>query len=130
MRETGVKKELIITYEFKPKDVKFTLYFALLLCFQVIRSWWFLQVATLIVVFTTVPCSPTGVVGTLRSFRDALVAPETTRAIQYVPFDPDAGINFRTGYQKRFGYRGMGLIDKLGQGYTRQQLVTLGAITP
>jgi hypothetical protein len=24
----------------------------------------------------------------------------------------------------------MGLIDKLGQGYTRQQLVTLGAITP
>ena len=59
-----------------------------------------------------------------------LVAPETTRAIQYLPFDPDAGINFRNGYQKRFGYRGMNLIDKLGRGYTRQQLVNLGAVTP
>jgi len=110
--------------------LKSPLCFALLLYFQVIRSWWFLQVATLLLVFTTVPCSQNGVVGTLRSFRDVLVAPETTRAIQDVPFDPDAGINFRNGYQKRFGYRGMGLIDKLGQGYTRQQLVTLGAITP
>jgi len=106
------------------------LYVALHLYFQVIRSWWFLQVATLLLLFTTVPCSPMGVVGTLRSFRDVLVAPETTRAIQFVPFDPEAGINFRNGYQKRFGYRGVGLIDKLGQGYTRQQLITLGAITP
>ena len=95
-----------------------------------IRSWWFLQVTTLLLVFTTAPCSPNGVVGTLRSFRDVLVAPETTRAIQEVPFDPDAGINFRNGYQKRFGYRGMGLIDKLGRGYTKQQLVTFGALTP
>jgi hypothetical protein len=96
----------------------------------VIRSRWFLQVVALMLVFTTVPCSPMGFVRTLRSFRDVLVAPETTRIIQYVPFDPDAGINFRNGYQRRFGYRGVGLIDKLGQGYTRQQLVTLGAVTP
>jgi hypothetical protein len=71
-----------------------------------------------------------GVVGTLRNFRDVLVAPETTRATQHVPFDPDGGIKFRSGYQKRFGYRGMEIIDKLGQGYTREQLVTLGAVTP
>lgn len=88
------------------------------------------QVVTMLMVFTTVSSSAMGVIGTLRGFRDVLVAPETTRAIQYLPFDPDAGINFRNGYQKRFGYRGMSLIDKLGRGYTRQQLVNLGAVTP
>jgi hypothetical protein len=68
--------------------------------------------------------------GALRNFRDALVAPETTRAIQNVPFDPDAGTRFRNNYQSRFGYRGMSLVEKLGQGYSREQLVKLGALTP
>jgi hypothetical protein len=71
-----------------------------------------------------------GVIGVLRNFWDLLVAPEATRAIQNAPFDPDAGISFRNNYQNSFGYRGMNLVDKLGEGYTREQLVKLRAVTP
>ena len=95
-----------------------------------IKWWWILHAVTQLLLLTTVPCFSMGVAGALRSFRDVLVAPETTRATQNVPFDPDAGIKFRDAYQNRFGYRGMGLIDKFGRGYTREQLVTLGAVTP
>jgi hypothetical protein len=85
----------------------------------------------LLLLFKGITCAPTtGVIGLLRNFWDLLVAPETTRAIQNVPFDPDAGISFRDNYQNSFGYRGMNLVEKLGQGYTREQLVELRAVTP
>jgi hypothetical protein len=94
------------------------------------RSWWFSQVVALLLLFKGVTCAPTGVIGVLRYFWDLLAAPETTRAIQNVPFDPDAGISFRNNYQNSFGNRGMNLVEKLGQGYTREQLVELRAVTP
>jgi hypothetical protein len=84
----------------------------------------------LLLLFKGVTCAPTRVIGTLRNFWDLLVAPETTRAIQNVSFDPDAGISFRDNYQNLFGYRGMNLVEMLGQGYTREQLVSLRAVTP
>jgi len=97
---------------------------------QTIRPWWFTQVMALLLVFKRVPCVPMGFLGTLRNLRDVLLAPETTRVIQNVPFDPDAGMKFRNSYQNWYGYKGMSLIDTLGQGYTREQLVNLGAVSP
>jgi hypothetical protein len=71
-----------------------------------------------------------GVLRTLRNFRDVLIAPATSRAIQNVPFDPEAGIKFRNSYESWFGYKGVDLIDKLGRGYSKEQLIKLGAVTP
>jgi hypothetical protein len=84
----------------------------------------------LLLLFKGVTCAPTSVTGVLRNVWDLLVAPPSTRAIQNVTFDPDAGINFRNNYQNWFGYRGMNLVEMLGQGYTREQLVRLRAVTP
>jgi hypothetical protein len=94
------------------------------------RSWWFSQVVALLLLFKGVTCAPLGVIGVLRNLWNLLVAPEATRAVQNVPFDPDAGISFRNNYQNSFGYRGMNLAEKLGQGYSREQLVELRAVTP
>jgi hypothetical protein len=109
---------------------KSLLFLNLHLYFQTMRSWWFTQVLALLLVFGRAHCIPMAVIGTLRNFRDVLIAPETTRAIQNVTFDPDAGIKFRNSYQSWFGYKGVDLIDKLGGGYTKEQLIKLGAVTP
>ncbi|PNF21811.1 hypothetical protein B7P43_G08433 [Cryptotermes secundus] len=87
-------------------------------------------VVALLLLFKGVACAPLGVIEVLRNFWDLLVAPEATRAIHNVPFDPDAAISFRSNYQNSFGYRGMHLVEMLGKGYTREQLVELRAVTP
>ncbi|XP_069681513.1 uncharacterized protein [Periplaneta americana] len=89
-----------------------------------------LTVAALVLALQTALCARAEVLNVLGGVHDALFAPEMTRAVQSVPFDPDAALRDRQGYQARFGPRGTALVDKLGRGYSREQLVRLGAVTP
>ncbi|XP_067002186.2 uncharacterized protein [Anabrus simplex] len=62
--------------------------------------------------------------------RNTLVGSDNYRSTFVLPFDPLDGARNRRSYQIQYGVRGKNLIEQIGLGFSKPELVRIGAIPP